>query len=525
MSTENKKLIEKIIKNQAMRTEITKNSHLWFFHVYFNDYVRYEIAPFHEEMFRISEDDTVDLAVICSFRGSGKSTLMTTSYPIWSILGRMQRKFVVIISQTQEQAKQHFGNLKKELETNELLRADLGPFRQEDEWNSCSLIIPKYNAKIIAVSKEQSFRGAKHGRHRPDLIIVDDIEDLNSVKSEDSRRSTYNWFNSEVLPLRAENTKTILIGNLLHEDSLIKRLAGQIESGARSGVYRQFPLLDENDQIAWPGKYPNLEAVEAERKKIGDKFAWLREYLLIIADDQEPVIEPNWIQYYQEVPEILRSQGYAFAGGVDLAVSEREKSDFTAIVCCKIIGDGEKQKIYILSNPINSKMRLPVTIENICTIVESWKTTSNHKFYIEEVGTQRGLTQILEEKNVKAVGVSPGRNDKRTRLSLVSDWIRSGKVLFPEHGAEQLMKQILDFSLTGHDDLVDAFTTLILGIMQEPPSTFNISSEDMAQLRGDLYKFIYHRRDSFSGRRGIYRSVNLDKDEDEPTSWDEDDDD
>ena len=502
MNNANKVAIDQLIKNQAARVAITQDSHLWFFHVYFNDYVRYEIAPFHREMFRISEDDKINMAVICSFRGSGKSTLMTTSYPIWSILGRMQRKFVVIISQTQEQAKQHFGNLKKELETNDLLKQDLGPFREEDEWNSCSLVIPRYNAKIIAVSREQSFRGAKHGRHRPDLIIADDIEDLASVKSEDSRRNTYNWFNSEVLPLRSENTKTILIGNLLHEDSLIMRLAKQIEAGSRSGIFKHYPLLDENDNIAWPGKYPDMDAIETEKKTIGDPFAWLREYLLIIADDQEPVIEKNWIHRYQELREVLRNESFAYAGGVDLAVSESVKADFTAIVMCKIIGSGDKRKIFILPNPINSRMRFPVTVDNICTIVESFGKTTNHKFYIEEVGTQRGLTQTLQDKRIKAVGMSPGQSDKRTRLSLVSEYIRSGEIVFPENGTDELMKQILNFGLTKHDDLVDAFTTLILGIMKEPPSTCNISFESMQKIRSDMYKAIYHRGNGGSGGMG-----------------------
>ncbi len=493
-----KQFVASVINDPAKRLELVKRSHLYFFCTYFNRYMTYEMAPLHHEMFRISEDEKAKLAVICSFRGSGKTTLMTTSYPIWAILGKMQRKFVVIISQTQEQAKQHFANLKKELETNELLRQDLGPFRQEDSWNSCSLIIPKYNAKIIAVSREQSFRGAKHDIYRPDLIIADDIEDLASVKSEESRRATYSWFTGEVLPLKSNNTKIVAIGNLLHEDSLIMRLANEIEENTRSGIFRQYPLLDEYDKIAWPGKYPNMKAIEEEEKAIGDKFAWLREYMLIIADDQEPVIEPEWIHNYQKLPELRRNESYAFAGGVDLAVSEKRKADFTAIVMCKIIGYGDERKIYILPNPINSKMRLPVTIDTICTIAKSLGENVNHRFYIEEIGTQKGLTQMLEEKRIKAIGINPGQNDKRARLSLVSEYIRSGQVVFPDSGVDELMKQILDFGLTRHDDLVDAFTALIIGIMQNPPDTFNISPEDLRQMGRAMYRAMYDRVSSSS---------------------------
>jgi len=485
--------VSRVLNEPTMRREIVKRSHMYFFCTYFPHYITYEMAPMHHEIFRITEDQSMPLSVITAFRGSGKSTIMTLSYVLWSILGSPQKKFVVIISQTQEQARQHFANLKKELETNELLREDLGPFRQEDSWNSCSLILPKYNAKIIAVSREQSFRGVKHGQYRPDLVVADDIDDLASVKSEESRNNTYKWFTSEVLPLGDKNTKKIIIGNLLHEDSLVMRLTSEIEEGTRSGIFRKYPLLGDGDEIAWPGKYPDMEAIEAERKSIGDKFAWLREYLLIIADDQEPVIEKGWVHSYQELPEVRRNEGFAYAGGVDLAVSEKDKADNTAIVMCKIIGDGDERKIYILPNPINTKMALPVTIDTICTTVKSLGENSNHIFYIEEVGTQRGLTQSLVEKNVKAVGISPGRNDKRTRLCMVSEYIRSGKILFPEDGVDELMKQILDFGLTRHDDLVDSFTTLILGIMQEPPSTFNISPENWSKIRKEMYHAFWNR--------------------------------
>ena len=469
-----KKIIEKAIKDPAIRTELAKKSHYFFFHIYFHDYVTYKVANFQKEMFKISEDENVMMAVICGFRNSGKSSIMTASYPIWSILGKMERKFVVILSQTAELAKQHFSNLKRELENNDLLKQDLGPFQQQDEWNSCSLIIPKYNAKIIAVSKEQSFRGIRHGKYRPDLIIGDDIENLASVKSEESRKQTYDWFNGEVMPLRADNAKVVILGNLLHEDSLISRLGREINEEIRDGVYREYPLIDDKGKIAWPGKYKDMDEVKKEEKIVGDKFAWAREYLLIVADDQEPVISKEWIRYYQKLPRQEPVAGninvVAYASGVDIAVSEKDKADYTAIVSCKIFGEGKNKKIYILPNPINAKNTLPTTIDNIVKISNYFKQRHSYKIYIEEVGTQKGLTQILKEKGIKTEGINIRGNDKRTRLCMVSKYIEEGRILFPAIGAEELLKQMLSFGLQKHDDLVDAFTTLIQGIEEKPPS-------------------------------------------------------
>ena len=470
---DNQKEVKKIIKKQLSRVEVTKKSHLWFFHTYLSGHVEYPIADFHKEIFEITENDQMKLAAICSFRESGKSTLISLSFPIWAILGRLEKKFVVIISQTAEQAKTHFRNLKIELETNELLKRDLGPFQElRDEWNACSLVIPRYGAKIVALSKEQSFRGIKYGSHRPDLIIADDVENSDSVKTQESRDNTYNWFTSEVLPLGSRNTKIVIVGNLLHQDSLLKRLENGMKEGTRSGIFRRYPLLDENDKINWPGKFPDAKSIEEERLKIGNIFAWYREYLLRIIDEREPVIDKRWIQYYDELPLILRNQGYSFATGVDLAISERDTADFTSLVTAKVIGYGKNQKIFILPNPVNEKLKFSQIIEKAENICKMHEGKSANKFYIEEVMLQGFMTQQLREKSIEAVGVPIRGKDKRTRLELSANPVFEGKVLFPRHGCEGLIDQALNFGVAKNDDLVDALTTLILGIIDNPPHNY-----------------------------------------------------
>ena len=47
--------------------------------------------------------------------------------------------------------------------------------------------------------------------------------------------------------------------------------------------------------------------------------------------------------------------------------------------------------------------------------------------------------------------------------------IKSGKVKFPRQGAEQLINQIVHFGVEKHDDLADAFSSLVLSIIEDPP--------------------------------------------------------
>lgn len=484
-----------IIKEPATRIELVKRSHFYFFHTYFSEHVTYPIAPFHREMFRISEDEDTKLAVIVSFRGSGKSTLMTLSFPLWAVLGNMKRKFIVIISQTQEQARQHFKNLKSELESNELLRRDLGPFVSQNEWNNCSLIIPKYNAKIVAVSRDQSFRGAKFGSHRPDLIIADDCEDMNSVKTPESRKNTRDWFMSEVLPLGDKNTKIIVVGNLLNKDSLLMNLQKEIEDGSRSGIFRKFPLLNSQNQIAWPGKYPDMKAIEEEKKKIGNKFVWAREYLLDIIDDFEPIVNRNSLHLYDQLPPELRDQRIEYVIGVDLALSEERYADYTALVSAKVYFSNGKMEIYILPNPMNYKGDINKTLDNIKELVASYGGKFNTRICVENTMLQGMFSQFLDKENYRAEAVNIGRMDKSERLHFSSRPIHLGEVFFPRFGCEELIEQIVDFKLTGHDDLLDAFTILILRMIEKKDAGGQVQFVNIVRDKIDSPEKCHSRQD------------------------------
>lgn len=111
---------KEIRDNRSVRTNITRASFYWFFHIYFAHYITFPTAEFQKEMMSLSSNSKIEQLVICAFRGSGKSTIITTALPLWSIVGDLHKKFIVICSQTQAQARQHLANLVDELENNEL---------------------------------------------------------------------------------------------------------------------------------------------------------------------------------------------------------------------------------------------------------------------------------------------------------------------------------------------------------------------------------------------------------------------
>ena len=471
--TKSDQIIEKILNDKKLRQSMVRRSFEFFFPIYFHKYIKYETAPFHKELFRILEDETIKLAVIVAFRGSAKSTIITTAYVLWSILGNPERKFIVIAGRTEQKARQYLLNIKMELEQNDTLKKDLGPFTEERDnlGNATAIIIKKLNVKIMITSTGQSIRGMRHGEHRPDLIILDDIEDLESVKTREGRNKTFEWLTGELIPAgESGKTRIIAVGNLLHEDSVLKRMQKKINAGELNSlkpVYREYPIMNEQGEALWTAKYPTAESIEQERQQTMDDVSWHREYLLKIISTDEQVVRSEWIGFYRHLPTTgLR----CIAIGVDLAVSEKSSADCTAMVVAYVYGHGKKMEIYIQPHPINERIPFPVQAERIKNLIGVQKQTHYRvKTYVEDVGYQKALVQVFESTKYDVEGVPTGRSDKAARLRLTTSFIKEGRVLFPETGCEELIEQLVGFGKETHDDLADAFSMVVLKIIEDNP--------------------------------------------------------
>lgn len=458
-------IIDALIHDPQARAEVCRNSHYLFFHVYFGHYVGYATAPFQKELFGITESDKVRMAVVEAFRGSGKTTIMNLSYPIWAILGKQRKKFVVLLAHTQEQARQYLKNIKQELEQNALLRADLGPFEEpNDEWRGTSIVLPKYGARITVVSSEQKMRGLRHHQYRPDLILADDLEDLQSVKTKEGRDKLYEWLMGDVIPAGDLHTKIIVIGTRLHNDSLIMRLRQNIDDGKLAGIHRRYPLMNDERIPVWPAKFPTPAEIESLHQTVPNEQAWQREYLLKIIPDDDQLVHEDWIAYYDELPSEERGDYRYAIVGIDLAISQSDTADYTAMVAAKVFGSGDNLRVYILPHPVNERLDFPQTVDRVRALS---KAIGRPKLIIENVGYQQALIDQLKTYNLFAIGFSPHGGDKRAKLTMATPMVQNGKILFPKKGVEELLVQLIGFGVEKHDDLTDAFAMMILEIMDD----------------------------------------------------------
>lgn len=297
-----KTIARNLAKNPKERRAVAKKSFYYFLLIYGRKYLTYDLAPFQKEMIRLVEDEDIQTLVISGFRGCGKSSIITTFYIMWSMMGIQQKKFPLLICKNLDQAKQQLKNIKHELEDNKLLKRDLGPFEERHEWNSSSLLLKDYGSRITATSIEQSIRGIRHEESRPDVIICDDIESLESTRTIGRRNKTYDLLTKEIIPAGDKNTRLIVLGNVLHEDSTINRLRKSIESKKLKGIFRKYPIVNEKGESLWPAKFPDAKTLKAEEMRIGNSQVWAGEYLLKIISDDDAVCRKEWLSYYVSLP-------------------------------------------------------------------------------------------------------------------------------------------------------------------------------------------------------------------------------
>jgi hypothetical protein len=210
------------------------------------------------------------------------------------------------------------------------------------------------------------------------------VEDLNSVKTREGRDKTHQWLTGEVLPIGDRDTKYMIIGNLLHEDSLLMRLRQNIENQVIKGKFYSYPLINSEGRVAWPEKFPTEEAINELKSKIGSDSAWYREFLLKIISDADRLVHPEWIQYYDVLPSEDNGEFLYTATGIDLAISQKESADYTAMVSAKVFGYNDNLAVYILPFPVNKRLSFPETYELAKDLSKELGSGHYTKLFIEE---------------------------------------------------------------------------------------------------------------------------------------------
>lgn len=438
--------MERIAENKALQKQLGSRNLGWFFQIYLKHYLTHTTPDFHWEIYNDLERDDIDFILLNAFRDSGKSTLASLARPLHAAVTG-QKKFIILCSDTHTQAKQHISNLKYELENNQTLLESFGPFKGSEEWTATSIVLAN-GTKIISRSRGQKVRGLRHLQHRPDLIIGDDLENSESVRTKEQRDKTEEWWIGDVWPaLDKKNGYLILLGNLLHLDSLVARMKKLIEAEG-IGIIKEYPLLDEDGNSVWPDRYnkKDIEDIKARNNRF-----FLREYLLTVVPEEGAVIKT--IQYYDILPEDVKITAIAIA--VDLAISKKTTADYTAI---NVMGAGDDGNFYNLANIAGRwslNEGLPMIDQQWAKYKKAYPGIPLHLGFEDVAYQKAALEEYTRRFNIAPASIRPTQ-DKRARLSAAEPYFTSGQLKLRSKGDEDVAIEALGFGIEQHDDRIDA---------------------------------------------------------------------
>jgi hypothetical protein len=184
---------------------------LGFSLVYLTGYFTDPPATFHAELIHSLESKSLRRLLIIGFRGSGKSTLGSLALPLRAALEYPDKyPFIILVADSSRQATLNISAIKHELETNNLIKQDYGEIKgkviedfslqgEGEEWQKQNIVLSN-GVRILARSRGQKVRGLRHLQHRPKLVVIDDPEDGEWVRTKENRDKTDRWLHSEIIP-------------------------------------------------------------------------------------------------------------------------------------------------------------------------------------------------------------------------------------------------------------------------------------------------------------------------------------
>lgn len=520
-NTEAARLAEiKTLEELARKKRVTRSEYdiLFFAYEYFSEErnpdnddnlipagVTIEDAPeFHHELtHKLQELSLINpTKKICWSvpRGHAKSMFMSNILPLHQILFQL-RHYILIISETESMAQNFVKYVGDQLKFNKKLREDFGvvlePNYKLNPSDNLEGFVTHTGIKVQAASMGKQIRGARHGSHRPDLVILDDLESSQNTNTRDLREKNLHWYNSVVEPVGSpERTGFVYMGTLVNGQGLLPDILRRPEYDSKiySAVvnepdhpeywdkYEEIlrdqentnrledankfysdnkEIMDEGVKTLWQERI-NYQYLINKKVEIGSR-AFASEFLNRASDKDSAIFDSDNFMYFSEA-DLFDDKGnplkLEYYGFWDIAIGKNKRSDYNAIVT--LARDRRTGVIYVMdawAKKVPLHKAADVAFNKICD-------TRYRVFGVEAVQAQfesyRQLQQRLYQEGIYGVKIKPvtPRGKKETRIEILEPLIEQGMIRFKKD--QRLLLEMLEqFPNHDHDDLPDALASAV----------------------------------------------------------------
>ena len=453
------------------------------------------MSEFHHEfcsMLSSVAKDEVDehIAWACP-RQHAKTAYGTNIYPVHQAVYR-HRTFIIVVSETVTVAGTFIQWGNRQLKFNRKLIEDFGMLLFErpssNEIDNKEEYVTQNGVKVMARGAGGQMRGMRYGSTRPQLMILDDLESEEDVRTKEQRAKILAWFNEEALPaIDKSKGKVIYVGTILSFDSLLdiviredKRFRSRrykaVESYATNSdlwdEWKDIYLADDEDASK---KARQFYEDNEEKMLEGTKLLWgeywtyydfmvlltnmgvksfTQEYQNEPTDEERQIFKVEQFFYYDEGQTFSHEQ-FEFYAGIDFAMG-KEKGDFSAMVTlAKNRTTGVCYVVDVFNKRLHPKEFIEVIIDRVRTYqytLIAIEAQMAQEFFADTLGDR--LQDLGYPAHTRLVPVKQ-RTRKELRIEAMSPDVHNGRIRYKKSQTE-LIGQYEKYPMVAYDDMVDA---------------------------------------------------------------------
>jgi predicted phage terminase large subunit-like protein len=424
-------------------------------------------------------------------RGGAKSSSAEMAAVALGAMGR--RKYALYVSGTQPQADKHLDAIAALLESSTIERdypalanRAVNKYGSSRGWRRNRMTTAS-GFVVDAVGLATGTRGVKFEDQRPDLIIIDDVDELHDTAEATEKK--IHTLTHTLLPAGSTDLAVIAIQNVIIPDGIFARLSPDAEepatfladrdvSGPIPAVYDLEYEQDERGRVTITGGTASWDGqpLEVCQQQIND---WGIDAFLGEAQHQPrlrgaKVFLREWWQgkaRYDATDEMgLRR---TFATGMrfidwDTAETLGDGSAYSACTVGELHqrGDGYVLRIREVTR---MKVTFPDLMQAIYAKAEEWNRDGQlREVAIENASSGRQAYQQLQaESKLYGQGIHvqpvPVTQSKELRAQGAAHWCRMGRVELPEDAPwlPLFLSELLTFPQSPQMDMTDSFTQMV----------------------------------------------------------------
>ncbi len=419
-------------------------------------------------------------------RGIGKTTIAKT-YILNCILFR-KKKFILFVSTSATSAETQLDDIRMYLESNPFIKEVFGDLKSA-RWSKSMFIVEwedGFKTMILPRGAGQQVRGQLFGGYRPDLIVVDDLEDDEEIMNEEQRKKLRTWFHASLkncVDRGHDDWKIIYIDTIKHEDALLQHL---LEDPSWKSI--RLELCDDNFNSYWED-FMSTEAVKALRDEFannGELDAFYREYRSMPIAPESSGFRASDFIYYEEEKVKHNGPDWESIVIVDPAKTANPKNAQTAILGSSI---NMKEELIDFRDLVADFFHPDEAMDEAFSMCERL-----HARYlgIEVTGLEEFITYPYENEikrrnlNIELIKLKPRGAKKELRARALIPFYRRHQIRHNKSCMGPLEAQLLSFPRPRRWDCIDTAAYVIE--MLDEGERFMFGSDDINYSMEDVEK-------------------------------------